>query len=87
MVFMTDQILSSLDPFGTESDKEVERVLISLTRSLIVARVGVGILSTEKWMHGGNLKVKYSCQDNHSNKFDSHCSRNERVLNLLMEDQ
>ena len=78
---MTDQILSSLDPFGTESDKEFERVPISLTRSLIVARVGssgpTGILSMKKWTEceTRTVKVIYSCQDNHRNKYDGHCSR------------
>src|SRR5271155_4123958 len=51
--FMTDQILSSLDPFGTEPDKEFERVAISLTRSLIAAIVLAGILSTEKGTESG----------------------------------
>ena len=46
--FMTDQILSSLDPCGTESDRELERVPISLMSSLMVARVGAGIWA---WKH------------------------------------
>ena len=48
-----DQILSSLDPFGTESDKEFETVAISLMRSLIAAIVLAGILSTEKGTESG----------------------------------
>lgn len=39
--FMTDQILSSLEPFGTESDKVFDKVLISLTSLM------EDILSTE----------------------------------------
>ena len=58
-VFMTDQILSSLDPFGTESDSELENVPISLMSCLIVARVD--ILRTEKSRVGGkrNLSIKH----------------------------
>jgi hypothetical protein len=38
---MTDQILSSLDPFSAESDSEFEKVLIFLMSSLIVVRVDI----------------------------------------------
>jgi hypothetical protein len=43
--FMTEYILLSLDPFGTESDREHERVPISLTRSLML--IMLDILSSE----------------------------------------
>ena len=43
---MTDQILSSLDPFSTASDKEPERALISLTSCLMVS--GAVILCAEE---------------------------------------
>ena len=58
-MFMTDQILSSLDPFGTESDSEFENALISLTSCLMVARVD--ILRTEKSRVGGkrNLGIEH----------------------------
>jgi len=38
---MTDQILSSLDPFSTASEREFERTPISLTSSLIDERVDI----------------------------------------------
>jgi hypothetical protein len=40
-VFITVHILLSWDPFNTASDKEIERVLISLTRCLIVSVVHI----------------------------------------------
>ena len=63
LAFMTDQILSSLDPFSTESNKEFERVPISLTRSLIVVIFGAGILSTEKW-----TKLGWNCELENDNE-------------------
>jgi hypothetical protein len=38
---ITDHILSSLDPFNTALDKEIERVLISLTSCLMVSVVHI----------------------------------------------
>ena len=40
-VLMMQYILSSLDPFGTESDSRFERALISLMSSWMVARVDI----------------------------------------------
>ena len=40
-MFITDQILLSLDPLRTASDREVERVPISLASPLMVAIVGM----------------------------------------------
>ena len=53
-VFMTDQILSSFNALGTESDSEVERVLISLTSCLMVA-VGGDILHIRVGTMGDDL--------------------------------
>jgi hypothetical protein len=38
---MTDHILSSLEPLGTESGRELEKVLMSLTSRLMVADVTI----------------------------------------------
>src|SRR5260221_9570467 len=40
-VFMTDQILSSLEPFGMASNKEHDRLLMSLMSCLTVSRVHI----------------------------------------------
>lgn len=58
-MFITDQILSSLVPLGTESKRELERVLISLTSSFTVA-TGVLVLVVDILYEVSDWKVKYS---------------------------
>jgi hypothetical protein len=41
LLFMTDQSLSPLVPFGTASDKEFESALICLTSCLMVSEVDI----------------------------------------------
>ena len=66
-LFITLQILSSVDPFGTEDGREFERLIISLTRSLMSVTVnidravnGIGVeheLGQENyWEHKGQTK-------------------------------
>jgi len=64
LVFITVHILSSLDPFDTASDKEIERVLISLTRCLMVSvvhisdteeAVGAGVEAKKGNEHWGTI--------------------------------
>ena len=45
-MFIIAHILSSLEPFGTPSDNEAERALISLTSCLMVSAVHIS--DTEK---------------------------------------
>ena len=53
---MTDQILSSFNPVGTASDKELDRALTSLTSCLMVSRVHIS--GTEYREEGDCM---YSC--------------------------
>jgi hypothetical protein len=57
---MTDHILSSFDPLGTESNKEFDRELISLMSSLMVA-TEVDISLAKKTVEvkiGGEIVIK-----------------------------
>jgi hypothetical protein len=77
-VFITDQILTSFDPFGTKSKRDVERVLISLTSSLMVATEVLDILFTKK--KSLQMEVKCSAQKKgNKNGGENHESRQHDI--------
>jgi hypothetical protein len=82
-VFITDHILSVLEPFGTASDKELDRALIFLTSCLVVSTVhisdteeaiGAGVedveakKGSEHWVHGRHKYLRDMPQHMYLNK-------------------
>src|SRR5216684_417870 len=72
LVFKTDQILSSLDPFGTASNRVFESTEISFKRCLMVTEVGIwgpeGMAQAGVTGQGGEAEVVNECQTYHHHK-------------------
>jgi len=72
LVFKTDQILLSLDPFGTASDRVFESAEISFKRCLMVTEVGIwgpeGVAQAGVAGQGGEAEVVNERRTYHRHK-------------------